>query len=318
MSNINEISREIVKKVVHFNTKFRPNYYRTASTDFKYNFPIPIKNVISMRLRSIDVPNTWYDFSSYFGNTTMFIEACMCWNAGGEEITYTGISQEIVIPDGNYTGTSLVDYINDTFLRGNANGDTLSMLEMSVSLTDLKTRIKIHQDSEKTNSHCKFSLSFNRNTNKSLTRTLGWNLGFRHAVYRNVSIRRESNAETHRTELASEGLFDGAGSRYLYISLNDYNMSRSSTNIIFLDKTFLDKDIIGKMYLWNGKFQINIHDNDEVENLKKRIYNGRVDIKSIHLQILDSFGRIVYLNNMDFSFALEFEVVYEKCQKNYV
>ena len=68
MQNINQISREVIKKVVHFNTKFRENYYNTPSSDFKYNFPVPINNVLSTRLRSIDVPNTWYTFSRRLGN----------------------------------------------------------------------------------------------------------------------------------------------------------------------------------------------------------------------------------------------------------
>ena len=59
---INQINRPIQKKVVHLNTKFRENYYNTSSSDFSYKFPIKINNAISVRLRSLNIPNTWYKF----------------------------------------------------------------------------------------------------------------------------------------------------------------------------------------------------------------------------------------------------------------
>ena len=77
------------------------------------------------------------------------------------------------------------------------------------------------------------------------------------------------------------------------------------------------KDIIGKMYLHDGKFHINIDDNDGSENLKKRVFNGPVNIEKLHLTLLDEYGNKIYLNNMDFSFSLEFEILYEKYQNNY-
>ena len=44
---------------------------------------------------------------------------------------------------------------------------------------------------------------------------------------------------------------------------------------------------------------------------------GPVNFERIHLKLLDEYGNLVYLNNMDFSFSLEFEILYEKHVKNY-
>ena len=44
---------------------------------------------------------------------------------------------------------------------------------------------------------------------------------------------------------------------------------------------------------------------------KKRSYFGPVDITKIKFQIIDSFGRIVNLNNMDCSFALNLICLYD-------
>ena len=44
---------------------------------------------------------------------------------------------------------------------------------------------------------------------------------------------------------------------------------------------------------------------------KTRKYNGPVTIKKLHIKVLDKFGTIIDLNNMDFSFTIELELLYE-------
>jgi len=295
---INPLDRVVVKKIVHMNTKFRDNYYTTPSSDFKYKFPLPINNTLSIRLRSIDVPNTWYTFSSRFGNNKMIIETEM-----GRRALCKHSIFEIIIPDGNYDAIQLSNYINNTYLYQSGVQNELNYLKMSVSETSLRTKFEIVG---KPPVRFKYTLKFMLPGIKTVMYGMGWLLGFRMAEYKNLD-----------REFESEGLFDAGGDRYLYISLDDYNKSRNDNNIIFLDNTFIDKDIIGKMYLHDGKFHINIDDNDGDSNLKKREFMGPVDINKIHLRLLDQYGNKIFLNNMDWSFSLEFEILYEKYQKNY-
>ena len=287
---------DIVQKIVHLNTKYRNNYFATSSTDFKYNFPLAVNNVLSMRLRSIDIPNTWYTFSSRLGNNKFIIETVV--GRMKEHSIY-----EIVIPDGNYNAIQFQNYLNNNFLYLSGVPNTLNYLKITVSETDLKTRFEVVG-----NCPAKFSYSikFALPEMKHIMGTVGWLLGFRMGQYLNLT-----------KDFVSEGLFDAGGDRYVYVSLEDFNKSRNDNNIIFLDNSFIDKDIIGKMYLHDGKFNININDNDGSSNLKKRRYMGPVDIKTIKIKILDQYGNLVHLNNMDWSFALEFEILYRKYQKNY-
>ena len=45
--------------------------------------------------------------------------------------------------------------------------------------------------------------------------------------------------------------------------------------------------------------------------IKKRFYFGPVDISRLQLQILDEFGRVLDLNNMDYSMALNLVCLYD-------
>ena len=42
-----------------------------------------------------------------------------------------------------------------------------------------------------------------------------------------------------------------------------------------------------------------------------RIYFGPTDIAKLHIKLYDEFGRIVDMNNCDYSFTLEVEVLYD-------
>ena len=50
---------------------------------------------------------------------------------------------------------------------------------------------------------------------------------------------------------------------------------------------------------------------DESFSLKKREYFGPVDIQKLHIQILDPYGRVLNLNNMDISFSLHSACLYD-------
>jgi hypothetical protein len=41
-----------------------------------------------------------------------------------------------------------------------------------------------------------------------------------------------------------------------------------------------------------------------------REYMGPVNLNNLNIQLLDEFGRVVNLNNMDFSFCLQLTTVY--------
>ena len=68
--------------------------------------------------------------------------------------------------------------------------------------------------------------------------------------------------------------------------------------------------MIAKIPMINGKLSLIIDDNTSLLT-KTRKYNGPVNIRNLNIKILDQFGSIIDLNNMDFSFTFELEILYE-------
>ena len=53
---------------------FRDNYTTTTSSDYIFKLPTTIRDVMSMRLVAIELPNTWYTFNEGVNNIFIVIE----------------------------------------------------------------------------------------------------------------------------------------------------------------------------------------------------------------------------------------------------
>ena len=69
--NANDVinSNDLRKRIVNIDSRFRSSFLN-ATTDFYYNFDTPYKNIIRVRVASVEIPNVAYTFSTeYYKNT---------------------------------------------------------------------------------------------------------------------------------------------------------------------------------------------------------------------------------------------------------
>ena len=91
---------------------FRDDYYNTNSSNFTFNLPTPIKNVIKTTITSMEVPHFWYDYAEIDG-TNKFIITTYNYltpdktNSSNPAIHIESESYQIVIPDGNYNNIDM-------------------------------------------------------------------------------------------------------------------------------------------------------------------------------------------------------------------
>ena len=132
--------------------------------------------------------------------------------------------------------------------------------------------------------------------------TAGWTMGFRYSQYLHIT-----------TYIMSEGLFDAGGDRYLYFCLNDFNKNVNNSNVVLFDDSMMRDDVLAKIYLIDGKFAINIDSAPDncCSHVKTRKYFGPIDLRKIHVRLLNQYGRVINLNNMDYSFSLEVSQLYK-------
>ena len=73
----------------------------------------------------------------------------------------------------------------------------------------------------------------------------------------------------------------------------------------------MDPNILARIS-FRGHSYYNLLSFDNMTTVSEpRNYFGPVDIKSLHIRIYDEYGKIVDLNNADFSFCLNLKVLYD-------
>uniref|UniRef100_A0A6C0C5F6 Uncharacterized protein n=1 Tax=viral metagenome TaxID=1070528 RepID=A0A6C0C5F6_9ZZZZ len=318
---VNKLEKETQSISLHINSVFRDDYYNESPTNYTYTLPVNVENVLSARLTSVNLPNTWYLFEAEKGNNIFFVELfevnrtsrkrVMAAGDGGDEVPDSRYIHEIVIPEGNYTVQQLTSFLNTTYFKDNATGvfdgqktehqRRMQKIEFKIDPISLKSRFNITQEKSGTN-FLYMNLIFVNDNTKSLLQTAGWALGFRNAKYLNIG-----------SDIVSEGLFDAAGDRYVYICLNDFTINQTNNNIICLDNTFIDTHVLAKLNIGTASYGIQIDDtpDSDVTHSKTRIYAGPTNLKKFSIKLLDMFGKPVNLNTMDWSFTLELEKLYQ-------
>ena len=139
--------------------------------------------------------------------------------------------------------------------------------------------------------------------NTPLQLKLGWLLGYRKKIYKTSTD--ETKFPEYTNISTPEALFTGNSNNYLYLSVDDYNNNVSDGYYSAFNSSILNKNILSRIsiiphvnYLATSFTQI------------PRTYFGPVNLEKMHVQLLDELGKPVYLQNMDYSFALNLTEIY--------
>jgi hypothetical protein len=127
---------------------------------------------------------------------------------------------------------------------------------------------------------------------------LGWMLGFRNGIYANNST------------YISEGVIEVSGPRYMYLVVDDYNNNVNNIFYSAFTSSILNKNILARIS-FKDAFLDTVKQNNLSIITTAREYYGPVDIQKLNIQLLDEYGRILDINNMDYSFCLTLETLYD-------
>jgi hypothetical protein len=298
---INPLNNRILRKNVNIDTRFRDNYYTTTSSNFHVDLPIRFTKIVSLQLSAFELPTSFYSISKVFGNNYFVITI--------QSPTQTNSSDQIVtIPDGNYNDSTLQallkQLMTDYAVSADPNIQLLSNVLFTVDNTNNSGSGKMIVSYTGTPPPTIFELKFNtdrlgnEDKNTPLPLKLGWIFGFREGVYIN------------NTNYVSEGLVDLQGPRYIYLVVDDFNNNVNDGFYGAFNSSILNKNILARISLQGSVFNY-LSENNLSLVTTARQYFGPVDIQKLQIQVLDEYGRIIDLNNMDYSFCLTFQTIYD-------
>ena len=286
---VSRLKKKTIVNTFAINTMFRDHSNGSISvpTDCLIILPYTIKDVVSMKLVSVELPQCIYLISKSAHSNSIIIR----------EYVGSGYNEEvIIIPDGNYSAASLATLMTTTINTIMASG-----VRFNVSIDPNTYKTTISNNTNYFNIYIKLD-----NMPYTSSIGLGWILGYREKSY--------INKQTY----TSESIFNQSPTDYLFLEINDFNYSNSSRLIGLFSESYLDKNIIAKIpYGYNSSTTIPINAFPTMfinkENLisSDRQYFGPIHLQKIAIRLLNRYGNVVDLNLQDFSFTLEMNVLYE-------
>ena len=150
----------------------------------------------------------------------------------------------------------------------------------------------------------------NLDTNTNIQTKLGWTLGFRGAEYILKGNQPDSNTIDADTPVASvsEGIPFLSGSRYCFFSLNEYANNSRPSFLVAYNNSSMGDNILARISLTGSTNNLGSRDSGFTHTSNRtREYFSPVDIKKLTMNLYDEYGRIIDLNNMDWSFTLAIE-----------
>jgi hypothetical protein len=225
---INPVKYSTIASSVNIDSRFRPNYFNTQSTDLHITLPERINNIISYRVGSVEIPfYAIYSVSELNGSNAIQI----VWGTVADG-TYTD-TFTIVIPDGNYYTTLDSTLVASTAIESTINTILESNTVSSNGGTGLNGKLNYHIDQISGKSvfsqpagatPIKFKIIVNVRKNgipnyeSPLISFLGWNLGFRNAEY--IS---NNNGTGSYGAVVSGALAAFKATSYIFIAIDDFN-----------------------------------------------------------------------------------------------
>jgi hypothetical protein len=300
--NANDVinPNDLRKRLINVDSRFRSNA-SDPTTAFTFNVEHTYKNLIRLRIASIEIPNMNYVFTK--NNNSFIIKAY--------DITNIVRSVQITIKEGNYTSAELMAAIQDLFdseLR-----DPYGIF-MTIELDTITARVTITNNGVSaypvvgptpapTNSAQPFILDFVTSAPISMRKRkqnfgLGYNLGFRNHLYKVTNSKLTTVAPILTTYYqTAEACLDVVGDTYMLLSVNDYYNVEQKTDSNYIQ-------CIAKIIVREEKYTV-IYDDGSTLLSNDIVFPSPTDLKILQVKLLDPYGEIIDLCGMNFSFSLE-------------
>ena len=306
---LNPLNKRVITKCVSVDTRFRNNYQTTNPTDFVITLPSKLHKVVSMQLAALEFPISFYKISAAYGNNFLYLYANTQYYIGGPIEQYEII---VTVPDGNYSSFDLLDKINSTLRPVDASGNMLepdnvfSYIQLSLDVNDNRSgtaKVTIEATGEKASTINSIGLDFRKDINgkddlENFTTKIGWNLGFSQEKY------------FGKTSYTGETTIDMNIMRYIYLAVDDFQRSVNKVFFSTFHEQSVDQNTLARISLEADNFEVIMENNYNLVTVPREYY-GPVDISKLRVQLFDDHGRPLNINNANYSFALNFKMLYD-------
>jgi hypothetical protein len=277
---VNDIERHII----NVDSRFRDSPAVSTSSNFYFSLLTPVRNVLRVRITSIEFPNNYHIFTEKRRNTTLEVFYIATTGSCG------GLRVSITIPDGNYTAGDMVDALNAAFAAASPSLSwlTVSFDEVTGSFTFTGTQYFA------INTVC-----------EGFDRPYDYGLGYYLGLSRKC---HKAPGSGPNWTVMSDRCANFAGDPYVFLCLNDFHCVRQTVQIYDVaGRNRLDAadfQALAKIVLREPKNYM-AFDDYASQHVKEVVFPSPVDLNRLKIQVLDPYGEIMDLCSSQISFSIE-------------
>jgi hypothetical protein len=292
---LNPLLKQTVRRIITIDSSYRPNT-KDIPTEFTFNLSEPLRDVLSLKLYSVQIPYTWYTISNQYGSNFFYLKG----NSDG--INNGSHDYQIKIEAGNYSPTSLVQAINQSIQTVAQNNTNVNFGTTAINYNPSTMIATFNIDITKLYNESNFYLYFpywttptNINTrNNSIPGFFGFNYQnyVPSAIYSTRTLPLNTTTNTHPDFLNA---IYNVNSTNRYLTIKQYagygEYTNSSTVIWTYDLSFNSQTIPnGSLYSRQSLFN---DLNTQLQN-DPNLVNSYIERIDITYSSLDSVGNSFY------------------------
>lgn len=270
-------ANDIRRHIISIDSQFRENPRGSTAGDFWWHLVAPIRNVLRVRITSVELPNNYKFFTAERKFTTL-------------NIIRDVSSYEIIVPNGNYTVGDMIDELETGIAAySDLSGMTFNFSEITGKFTIC--------------SPFPFTLDpVSGGHIRPFNYGLGWFMGFSYGLHDAV----ETGVGTGDYCLSSDGCADFAGDNYLLLKVNDFDCVVHTVAVYSEGLPAQENAItaLAKLVLREPKNYMTFDDAGN-QHIKEVVFQNPRDLLRFHIQLLDDFGDVIDMCSSQFSFSLE-------------
>jgi hypothetical protein len=265
---------DIKKHILNVDSRFREP--GGSSADFQLRLLSPVKNVLRIRITSIELPNNYYVFSRKRRNVVIRIFY-------GVDLATPAV---IKIPSGNYAVNDMMTALRAAFVAKGLSWlrvgfDTVSGAFSLIGKQPfaLDTAVLTSPPS---------LLTWPRSSDYGL----GYNLGFSYNIFE--SVGPDASGDHYIT---SDQYPYFAGDNYVFLKVNDFDCVRQTVR----GSDFM---ALAKITIKEAKNNMS-YDDYAGQHAKEVVFPTPQDLSRLRVQLLDAYGELLPLGSSEFSFSIE-------------
>ena len=151
---LNPLLKQTIKRIICIDSKFRDIKTYPNTNNFSFDLSEPLRDVVSLKLYSIQIPYTWYTISNNYGSNFFYLKGVR----DGINNGYHDYKIEII--PGNYTSPEIVSAVNDGFKKVFTQYPDTSFNNTNISYNSVNSRSTINIDIQKVYTESYYTVEF--------------------------------------------------------------------------------------------------------------------------------------------------------------